>query len=161
MQTADTTVVVTTPVTGDSVQILKAGILEIADVFVVNKADIEGAAKVTRELRDLTRQARANRDAWRPPVIQTIGTTGEGIDDLLEAIERHHAVIAGSGELEVRRRARLRAEIEAIVVERAAERARRELEDGTMGSELSGDLRGVDPYEFADRILNEHTSTQH
>ncbi|MEO8899611.1 MAG: methylmalonyl Co-A mutase-associated GTPase MeaB [Candidatus Dormibacter sp.] len=161
MQTADTTVVVTTPVTGDSVQILKAGILEIADVFVVNKADIEGAAKVTRELRDLTRQATANRDAWRPPVIQTTGTTGEGVDELLEAIERHHAVIAGSGELETRRRGRLRAEIEAIVVERAAERARRELEDGTMGSELGGDLRGVDPYEFADRILNGHTSTQH
>jgi LAO/AO transport system kinase len=161
MQTADTTVVVTTPVTGDSVQILKAGILEIADIFVVNKADIPGAAKVTRELRDLGRQARAPKDAWRPPVIQTTGTTGEGIDELLEAIERHHAVITESGELEVRRRGRLRAEIEAIVVERASERARRELEDGTMGSELSGDLRGVDPYGIADRILNGHTSEQH
>lgn len=158
MQTADTTVVVTTPVTGDSVQILKAGILEIADIFVVNKADIQGAAKVARELRDLGRQARAPKDAWRPPVIQTTGTTGEGIDELLEAIERHHAVIAESGELEVRRRGRLRAEIEAIVVERAAERARRELEDGTMGSQLSGDLRGVDPYVIADRILDGHTS---
>ncbi|HEX4754855.1 MAG TPA: methylmalonyl Co-A mutase-associated GTPase MeaB [Candidatus Dormibacteraeota bacterium] len=161
MQTADTTVVVTTPVTGDSVQILKAGILEIADIFVVNKADIQGAAKVARELRDLGRQAGAPKDGWRPPVIQTTGTTGEGIDELLEAIERHHAVIAESGELEVRRRGRLRAEIEAIVVERAAERARRELEDGTMGSELSGDLRGVDPYGIADRILNGHTSEQH
>jgi LAO/AO transport system kinase len=161
MQTADTTVVVTTPVTGDSVQILKAGILEIADIFVVNKADIQGAAKVARELRDLGRQARAPKDAWRPPVIQTTGTTGEGIDELLEAIERHHAVITESGELEVRRRGRLRAEIEAIVVERAAERARRELEDGTMGSQLSGDLRGVDPYGIADRILNGHTSEQH
>jgi LAO/AO transport system kinase len=161
MQTADTTVVVTTPVTGDSVQILKAGILEIADIFVVNKADIQGASKVARELRDLGRQARTPKDAWRPPVIQTTGTTGEGIDELLEAIERHHAVITESGELEVRRRGRLRAEIEAIVVERAAERARRELEDGTMGSELSGDLRGVDPYGIADRILNGHTSEQH
>ncbi len=161
MQTADTTVVVTTPVTGDSVQILKAGILEIADIFVVNKADIPGAAKVARELRDLGRQARAPKDGWRPPVIQTTGTTGEGIDELLEAIERHHAVITESGELEVRRRGQLRAEIEAIVVERAAERARRELEDGTMGSELSGDLRGVDPYGIADRILNGHTSEQH
>jgi LAO/AO transport system kinase len=154
MQTADTTVVVTTPVTGDSVQILKAGILEIADIFVVNKADVPGAAKVARELRDLTRQARAATTAWRPPVIQTTATTGEGIEEMLDAIERHHSVIADSGELEERRRGRLRAEIESIVVERAAERARRELEDGTMGSELSGDLRGVDPYELADRILN-------
>jgi LAO/AO transport system kinase len=160
MQTADTTVVVTTPVTGDSVQILKAGILEIADIFVVNKADIPGAAKVARELRDMSRQTQAAKP-WRSPVIQTVGTTGEGVDELLEAVERHHVAIENDGELEVRRRGRLRAEIEAIVVERAADRARRELEDGTMGSELSGDLRGVDPYGIADRILNGHTSKQH
>ncbi|HEY7927624.1 MAG: methylmalonyl Co-A mutase-associated GTPase MeaB [Candidatus Dormibacteria bacterium] len=160
MQTADTTVVVTTPVTGDSVQILKAGILEIADIFVVNKADIPGAAKVARELRDMSRQTQAAKP-WRSPVIQTVGTTGEGVDELLEAVERHHVAIENDGELEVRRRGRLRAEIEAIVVERAADRARRELEDGTMGSELSGDLRGVDPYRIADRILNGHTSKQH
>jgi LAO/AO transport system kinase len=161
METADTTVVVTTPASGDAVQIIKAGILEIADIFVVNKADVPGAAKVARELRDLARQTKATKQAWQPPVIQTTGTSGEGIDELLEAIERHHTVIADSGELEVRRRGRLRAEIEAIVVERAAERARRELEDGTMGAELSGDLSGVDPYGIADRILNGHTSRQH
>jgi LAO/AO transport system kinase len=160
MLTADTTVVVTTPVTGDSVQIIKAGILEIADIFVVNKADVPGAAKVARELRDLVRQA-GGAPAWQPPVIQTVATTGEGVDDLVDAIERHHQTIAESGELERRRRGRLRAEIEAIVVERASERARRELEDGTMGSELTGDLRGVDPYSIADRILNGHTSGQH
>jgi LAO/AO transport system kinase len=159
MLTADTTVVVTTPVTGDSVQIIKAGILEIADIFVVNKADITGAAKVARELRDLVRQGKGP-SSWQPPVIQTVGTTGEGVDDLVDAIEHHHQAIAESGELEARRRGRLRAEIEAIVVERASERARRELEDGTMGSELTGDLRGVDPYSMADRILNGHTSGQ-
>ena len=158
MQTADTTVVVTTPVTGDSVQIIKAGILEIADVFVVNKADVPGAAKVARELRDLVRQTKAMA-SWQPPVIQTVGTTGDGVDELLAAIERHHQVIAENGDLAVRRRERLQAEIEAIVVERAADRARRELEDGTMGSELSGDLRGVDPYGIADRILNGTTRT--
>ena len=157
MQTVDTTVVVTTPVSGDSVQILKAGILEIADVFVVNKADVPGADKVARELRDLVRQGKGTSD-WKPPVVQTTATSGAGIDELLDAVERHHAVIAESGELERRRRERLRAEVEAIVVERAAERARRALEEGTMGSELSGDLRGVDPYAIADRILNAHTS---
>ena len=157
MLTADTTVVVTTPVTGDSVQIIKAGILEIADIFVVNKADVPGAAKIARELRDLVRQT-GGAPAWQPPVIQTVATTGDGVDDLVDAIERHHQRITDSGELERRRRGRLRAEIEAIVVERASERARRELEDGTMGSELTGDLRGVDPYSIADRILNGHTS---
>lgn len=160
MQTADTTVVVTTPVTGDSVQILKAGILEIADIFVVNKADVQGASRVVRELRDLARRAGASSETWRAPVIPTVATTGEGIDELLEAVERHHTVIAGSGELEARRRGRLRAEIESIVIERAAERARRELEDGTMDSELGGDLGGVDPYAIADRILTGHMSGQ-
>ena len=157
MQTADTTVVVTTPIAGDSVQIIKAGILEIADIFVVNKADVPGAAKVARELRDLARQTKGHA-AWQTPVIQTVGTTGDGIDDLLEAIERHHATITANGELERRRRDRLRSEIEAIVVERASERARRVMDEGTMGEELSGDLRGVDPYLLADRILNHHTS---
>ncbi len=77
MQTVDTTVVVTTPVAGDSVQILKAGILEIADVFVVNKADVPGAAKVVRELRDLVRQTKGMSD-WKPPVVQTTATNGAG-----------------------------------------------------------------------------------
>jgi LAO/AO transport system kinase len=160
MQTVDTTVVVTTPAAGDSVQILKAGILEIADIFVVNKSDVPGAARVVRELRDLVRQTKGMSD-WKPPVVQTTATSGEGVDELLDAVERHHAAIAASGELERRRRERLQAEIEAIVVERAAERARRELEAGTMGSELSGDLRGVDPYAIADRILNANSSGAH
>ena len=95
---------------------------------------------------------------WKPPVVQTTATNGAGIDELLDAVERHHAAIAESGELDRRRRERLQAEIEAIVAERAAERARRELEEGTMGSELSGDLRGVDPYAIADRILNANNS---
>ena len=160
MQCADTTVVVTTPVTGDSVQMIKAGILEIADIFVVNKADVPGAAKVARELRDLVRQTKSGA-AWQTPVIQTTATTGEGVDELVDAIERHRATIAASGELEERRRARLQAEVEAIVVERAAERARRELQDGTVGAELTGDLRGIDPYSLADRILNGTSSGQH
>jgi len=157
MQTADTTVVVTTPAAGDSVQIIKAGILEIADVFVVNKADVPGASRVTRELRDLVRQTRGT--AWEVPVIETVATSGSGIEELADAVERHHVAIAGSGELERRRRERLRAEIEAIVVERAADRARQELQEGTMGAQLSGDLRGVDPYGIAERILNPHMSS--
>jgi LAO/AO transport system kinase len=160
MQTADTTVVVTTPIAGDSVQIIKAGILEIADVFVVNKADVPGASKIARELRDLVRQTKS-RTGWQVPVVQTVGTTGDGIEELVDAIELHHRTIAESGELERRRRDRLRSEIEAIVVERAAERARRAMDEGTMGEELSGDLRGVDPYLIADRILNGTTSERH
>ena len=155
MQTADTTVVVTTPVAGDAVQIIKAGILEIADVFAVNKADLPGAAKVYRELRDLVRQTKGGAD-WQPPVILTSAVSGEGVDELAAAIDRHGELIAASGELERRRVARLRAEVEAIVIERAAERARRALREGTMKQELERDLRDVDPYALAERILNGH-----
>ena len=155
MQTADTTVVVTTPVAGDAVQIIKAGILEIADVFVVNKADLPGAAKIYRELRDLVRQTKGSAD-WQPPVIMTSAVSAEGVEELVGAIDRHGELIAASGELERRRVARLRAEVEAIVIERAAERARRALREGTMKQELEGDLRDVDPYALAERILNGH-----
>jgi LAO/AO transport system kinase len=156
METADTTVVVTTPSSGDAVQIIKAGILEIADIFVVNKADLPGAAKVVRDLRELVRHDKI-RTGWAPPVITAIAQTGEGVDELVEAIDRHGAAIADSGELERRRIARLRAEVEAIVVERAAERARRALHEGTMSQELEGDLSRVDPYALAERILNGHS----
>jgi LAO/AO transport system kinase len=155
METADTTVVVTTPATGDAVQIIKAGILEIADIFVVNKADLPGAARVVRDLKELVRHG-AIRAGWSPPVLTTVAETGEGVDKLVEAIDRHGDTIAESGELERRRVARLRAEVEAIVIERAAERARTALHEGTMSRELEGDLSQVDPYALAERILNGH-----
>jgi LAO/AO transport system kinase len=156
METADTTIVVTTPATGDAVQIIKAGILEIADIFVVNKADLPGASKVVRDLKELVRHGKL-RAGWSPPVITTVAETGEGVDDLVAAIDHHGDTIAASGELERRRIARLRAEVEAIVVERAAERARTALHEGTMSRELEGDLSRVDPYALAERILNGHS----
>jgi LAO/AO transport system kinase len=156
MQTADTTIVVTTPSSGDAVQIIKAGILEIADIFVVNKADLPGASRVVRDLRELVRHNKIPRD-WVPPVITTTAESGEGVDELVAAIDLHGTAIEASGELERRRVARLRAEVEAIVVERAAERARTALHEGTMSRELEGDLSRVDPYALADRILNGHS----
>ena len=90
------------------------------------------------------------------PVIMTSALSAEGVEELVGAIDRHGELIAASGELERRRVARLRAEVEAIVIERAAERARRALREGTMKQELEGDLRDVDPYALAERILNGH-----
>lgn len=155
MLTADTTVVVTTPASGDSVQIIKAGILEIADIFVVNKADIGGADRVAKELRRMVHETKSGT-YWEPPVVMTVGSTGDGLDELADAMERHRVRLEESGELARRRADRLRAEIEAIVVEKAAERARRALGRGTMASEVDGDLSAVDPYALADRILNGH-----
>jgi len=155
MQTADTTVVVTTPASGDSVQVIKAGILEIADVFVVNKADLAGADRIVKELRRMVHETKSG-SYWEPPVVMTVGSTGEGLDELVDAVERHHARLEESGQLERRRTERLRAEVEAIVVEKAAERARRALTRGTIAGEVNGDLSAVDPYALADQILDGH-----
>jgi len=116
----DTAVVVLAPGLGDAVQMAKAGILEVADVFVVNKADRDGSTEVMRELRQMLHLGAA-RD-WDPPVLPTSAQSGEGVDDLWEAIETHHAHVAGSGALAARRRTRLVQEVESL----AAERFRRE-----------------------------------
>jgi LAO/AO transport system kinase len=152
MQTADTTIVVTTPAAGDSVQIIKAGIMEIADVFVVNKADISGADRIAKELRRMVHETKSGT-YWEPPVVMTVASGGEGIDELAGAVERHRVRLEESGELARRRAGRLRAEVEAIVVEKAQERARRALARGTIASEVNGDLSRVDPYALAEKIL--------
>jgi len=85
--------------------------------------------------------------------VMTVGATGDGLDGLVDAIERHHQRLGTSGELERRREERLRSEVEAIVVEKAAERARRALAQGTIASEVDGDLSRVDPYVLAEKIL--------
>lgn len=152
MQTVDTVVVVTTAASGDAVQIIKAGILEIADIFAVNKADLPGAPKVYRELKDLVRQTKAHA-AWVPPVIQLSAQTGTGIDELVAELDRHFESIEASGELQRRRRERVRAAVESIVVERAARRARAALEAPALRDALSGDPTGLDPYAIAEQIL--------
>jgi LAO/AO transport system kinase len=154
MLTADTVVVVTTPVAGDGVQLIKAGIMEIADIFVVNKADLPGSDRVVRELRRLVHESN-RKTPWEPPVLTTIATGGEGVPEVVSAIDRHLAWAAEDGELQRRRSRRLVSEVEAIVAERAVERARIALRE-TIDTEDLGDLAGVDPYALADRILNGH-----
>lgn len=113
---ADTTVVVLAPGMGDAVQAAKAGILEVADVFAVNKADRDGADLTVRELRSMIAHGRRGdeRARWRPPVVTTIASARQGMTDLLDAIDAHQAWLAESGEHEDRRRRRLAAEIEAL-----------------------------------------------
>ena len=149
MEIADTTVVVTTPTSGDSVQVIKAGIFEIADVFVINKADLPGTPKIARDLREMVHLTKSGT-WWEPPIIQTEATNGNGIEQLVEALEKHRQTLVDSGKLEERRRARFRSEVEAIVVERAAARARGVLDrmDLNPGSDS-------DPYALADRIAAE------
>jgi LAO/AO transport system kinase len=142
----DTTIVVVAPGWGDQVQVAKAGILEIADVFVVNKADRDGAEAAMRDLRQMMRMG-AERD-WTPPVVATTAARGEGLDDLWGAIEQHRAHLDSTGDLARLRRERLAREVEALTTERLREHVRAALEGD---AELAADLaeRRVDPYRAA------------
>lgn len=149
---ADTTVVVVNPRWGDGVQANKAGLLEIADVLVVNKADREGAADTVRDLQVMLELA-GERD-WRPPIVETVATDGRGIDDLWRAVLDHRSHLEADGRLERRRDARLREELRAIVHERlragADERCSGERFDRLVEKVAA---RELDPYAAADELL--------
>jgi LAO/AO transport system kinase len=117
---ADTSVVLVAPGMGDSIQAAKAGILEIGDVFAVNKADRDGADATARELRHMIDLGLAG--GWKPPVVKTIASTGEGIDGLVAAIDDHGRWLASSGEQEQRRLRRIREQVIALVLGEVRER---------------------------------------
>jgi LAO/AO transport system kinase len=151
---ADTTVVLLAPGMGDGVQAAKAGILEIADVFAVNKADRDGARQTVRDLRQmLAFGEQGAEDGWRRPVVRTVAARAEGVDDLVAALDAHRDWLDRSGERARRRRARAEAEIEAIALEQ--HRSRIGDLGGAAGLQqlaervLAGEL---DPYEAADAL---------
>lgn len=110
---ADTVVVVVNPGWGDAVQANKAGLMEIADIFVINKADRPGSGETYRDLEQML--SLTGRSGWRPPIVSTVATTGHGVDILLDAVDRHRAHITADGELEQRRRQRSNIELRAIM----------------------------------------------
>jgi LAO/AO transport system kinase len=150
---ADTTLVLLAPGMGDAIQAVKAGILEIADVFVVNKADREGATGVVRELKGMLRMG--PRQAWEPPIVRTSTVSGEGTDELWEAVEAHRTHLEETGGLGERRRRRILEEVEGIVAERLRARTAGLL-DGHAESGLADDLVAgrVDPYRAAGILLD-------
>jgi LAO/AO transport system kinase len=153
--TADTSVVLLAPGMGDGIQAAKAGILEIGDVFVVNKADRDGADATARELGHMLALGESRQPGdWRPPIVKTVAATGQGVDEFVEALEKHRAWLESSGKLAERRAYRAAVEIESIAL--AELRAR------------IGDLRGdrhlsalaervvgreLDPYRAADELV--------
>jgi LAO/AO transport system kinase len=151
---ADTTVVVVNPGWGDSVQANKAGLMEIADIFVINKADRKGVDETRRDLEQMLDLSDIPDGEWRPPIVPTIGSTGEGVAALWDKVHEHRAFITASGELDRRRRFRLREELREIVARRLEQRAREictgerwdALTDGVIG-------RSVDPWSAADEML--------
>jgi LAO/AO transport system kinase len=156
---ADTTLVVVAPGWGDAVQASKAGILEVADVFVVNKADKEGAGEAARDLRHMLHLGPELE--WTPPIVQTTATSGEGVDELWEAIEGHRKHLEGSAQLEGKRRERLLREVEEMVLARLRWRMAATLEAGAL-EELGDDLvaRRIDPYQATDILLQNLSPTE-
>lgn len=149
---ADTTVVVLNPGWGDAIQANKAGLMEIADVFVVNKADRDGVRQTRRDIKAMLRMS--DEREWTPPVVETVATEGTGIAELWSAIGDHHAHLVTTGELEQRRRRRRSDELETVVAERLRRRVT-ELFGPQAARELVATVEDgeVDPYTAADRLL--------
>ena len=152
---ADCALVVVAPGLGDSIQAAKAGILEIADIFAVNKSDRPGAQEVVRDLRTMLAMASYGAGDWKPPIVCTTAATGGGISDLASAIAKHRRWLTGSGQLDVRRRARAREEISAIAIG-----ALRQRMGGLPGESRLDELAGrvaageLDPYSAADELIS-------
>ena len=147
---ADTTVVVLTPNLGDGVQMIKAGILEIADIFVVNKADLEGHQRVVTELRSML--SLAPKGSWKPPILATVAARQEGIEELWAAVLDHRQHLESSGRARELAERRLKDETAEVAAEIARRRVRRALDDDP---KLSARLidEGT-PYATAEEILN-------
>jgi LAO/AO transport system kinase len=152
---ADTTIVVLSPGMGDAIQAAKAGILEVADIFCVNKADKEGARDTVRDLRNMLEMGHGRDPSWTPPIVQTVATERKGIDELWQAVGDHRRHMTESGDIEVRRRERLGAEIRTIVTERLRERIEGRVGEGFEALVQRVADRELDPYSAADELLVE------
>ncbi|MGA8211490.1 MAG: methylmalonyl Co-A mutase-associated GTPase MeaB [Nocardioidaceae bacterium] len=155
---ADTTLVLVAPGMGDGIQAAKAGILEIGDVYVVNKADRDGAESVRRDLRTMISLAERDDAGWRPPIALTVAQTGQGVDEVVQHIEEHRQWLTDTGELQRRRVRRARDEIEAIAVT-ALRRRWGNVHERTELDELAEQVVAAvsDPYRAADALLESYT----
>ena len=160
---ADTTVVVVNPGWGDAVQANKAGLMEIADVFVINKSDRAGADDTRRDLEymlDLSGHT-GQEGTWRPPVVSTVALDGQGLDDLWAAMQSHRTHLESNGELEERRRKRADDELAQIVTEQLEDQAR-QLQASAAFAELrvKVEQRAMDPWEAAGRLLGSRPASE-
>jgi LAO/AO transport system kinase len=151
---ADTTLVLVAPGMGDAIQAAKAGILEVADIFVVNKADKPSAQETVRDLRTMIAMAAHGAGDWKPPIVSTVAVQGEGIGELAGRVDAHWSWLESSGQLDARRRARAREEITAIAVAELRQRV-----GGLPGDAQLDDLAArvaagdLDPFAAADELV--------
>ncbi|MDQ3710110.1 MAG: methylmalonyl Co-A mutase-associated GTPase MeaB [Actinomycetota bacterium] len=148
---ADTTIVALAPGMGDAIQAAKAGILEIADVFCVNKADRDGVDRTVRELRDMQH---LGHPEWLAPICKTVASRDEGIAELIDAVDGHRVWLRESGRLDERRRQRARTQVHQIALGEVRRRFTT-FDDGQLVDELAAAVaeRKLDPYTAADRLL--------
>ncbi|MFC6906184.1 methylmalonyl Co-A mutase-associated GTPase MeaB [Halalkalicoccus tibetensis] len=153
VRTADTVAVLVQPESGDDIQMLKAGILEIGDVFVVNKADMSGADRTVKQLSEML-EGRENGE-WTPEIIETVATSGEGLDELLETFASHREYLESSGALEEKARTRYAEEVRTLLREDAGSLLEGEIERRGGMEELVDRIvaRETDPYTVADDVM--------
>lgn len=150
-----TCIVVTMPGTGDEVQAIKAGILEIADIFVVNKADRDGSQRTIADLEMMLETSPAREDEeWKPPILSTIALEDKGTEELMDAISKHSDYLKRSGKLEEKSLERMKAELLEILSAKVGRVATRVLEEDGVGQEMSRELasKEIDPHTAAERL---------
>lgn len=155
-EAADTTIVVLVPESGDSIQALKAGLMEIGEIYCVNKSDREGADRIVLEIETML-ELRPKNDSWVPPVVKTSGLSGTGIDELYEKICAHRRYLESSDVLKNRRRRAAWVEVERLIEEKLRRRFWQDAGINERLEQLVAEviLRKISPYQAAERLLNE------
>jgi len=156
VKTADTVVLVTVPGLGDDVQAIKAGLMEIADVFVINKADREGVEMTYMEIKMVIEFERERwaKSGWEPPVVSTVAFTLSGVRPLWEAIKKHEEFLKSSGKLMEKRRKRVEEEVKRIAIGKVREAMESRLMDEDISSVVNAVLeRRIGPYSAADVLM--------
>jgi LAO/AO transport system kinase len=156
VKVAHTNLVVVVPGLGDDIQAIKAGILEIADIFVVNKADREGADKTRREIETMVSMGEYGEGEWKPPVIPTVAATDTGTPELLEEVERHRKFVFQEPQIARYRREKARVELLEVLKSRLIEKAVSDLSSHGLLEPLLADLarKRKDPYSISEKVVD-------
>ncbi len=156
VKTADTTVVVSVPGLGDDIQAIKAGIMEIGDLFVVNKADRDGAERVVNEIRYML-DLNPDKEGWHPPILKTIAAQNEGVTELVDKINEHLDYLQESGEIVNRRKERISSEINDLILERFSQKVTEQLsKENYLEHQLDKILKKEEnPFNVADQVVDE------
>lgn len=153
VKTADTVVMVMVPGLGDDIQAIKAGIMEIADIFAVNKSDLDGAERTAGEIKMMVEMGTAER---KPPILNVVAGQNEGIEDLMTQIDEHKEYLISSEKLEQKRVERLRSEIVSLIEEEIRSRIFNDKEIYNLLDNILKDVynKKVDPYSAKDKLFN-------